>query len=86
MRLSVYTMIWTWLAMTAGAATEAATTVSRDGWTIAADVPRGVLSISHERLGPCPGPPSFALREPSYKPLSEPGLARHSEVTADRPP
>jgi hypothetical protein len=48
--------------MTAGAATEAATTVSRDGWTIAADVPRGVLSISHERLGPVLTVTEFALR------------------------
>jgi hypothetical protein len=34
----------------------------------------------------CPGPPSLVLRKPSYKPLSEPGLARLTEATADRPP
>jgi hypothetical protein len=41
----------------------------------------GLLAASN-----CAGPPSFVLRKPSYKFLSEPGLACHTEDTANRFP
>ena len=44
-------------------------------------------AVNFRRFNHCPaGPPNFVLRKPSYKPLSEPGLARPTEATAGRPP
>jgi len=62
MRLTIGTMVWAWLTLMAGAATDPATTLSRHGWTITADVPRGVLSISQEKLGPVLVVTQFHLR------------------------